>query len=31
VRRVAAPGSKDDPEAHPVAEEKKDKAGKKRR
>ena len=31
VRRVAAPGSKDDPEAHPAAEEKKDKAkGKKR-
>jgi hypothetical protein len=30
VRRVAAPGSKDDPEAHPVAEEKKDKKGKKR-
>ena len=30
VRRLAAPGSKDDPEAHPVAEEKKDKAGKKR-
>jgi uncharacterized protein YgiM (DUF1202 family) len=31
VRRVSAPGSKDDPEAHPVAEEKKDKAVKKRR
>jgi SH3-like domain-containing protein len=33
VRRVAAPGSKDEPEAHPVAEEKKakaEKAGKKR-
>jgi len=37
VRRVAAPGSKDEPEAHPVAEEKKAKvekvakaAGKKR-
>jgi uncharacterized protein YgiM (DUF1202 family) len=26
VRRVAPPGSKDDPEAHPVAEEKKEKA-----
>jgi hypothetical protein len=31
VRRLAAPGSKDEPEAHPVAPEKKDKAGKKRR
>jgi SH3-like domain-containing protein len=31
VRRIAAPGSKDDPEAHPVAEEKKDKAAKKKR
>jgi SH3-like domain-containing protein len=31
VRRVAAPGSKDDPEAHPVAEEKKDKGAKKKR
>jgi hypothetical protein len=31
VRRVAAPGSKDEPEAHPMAEEKKDKAGKKKR
>jgi hypothetical protein len=31
VRRIAAPGSKDEPEAHPVAEEKKDKGkGKKR-
>jgi hypothetical protein len=29
VRRVSAPGSKDDPEAHPVAEEKKDKKDKK--
>lgn len=31
VRRLAAPGSKDEPEAHPVAEVKKDKAGKKKR
>jgi SH3-like domain-containing protein len=31
VRRVAAPGSKDEPEAHPVAEEKKAKAEKKKR
>jgi hypothetical protein len=31
VRRIAAPGSKDEPEAHPVAEEKKDKGGKKKR
>ena len=31
VRRIAAPGSKDDPEAHPVAVVKKDKTGKKRR
>ncbi len=31
VRRVAPPGSKDDPEAHPVAEVKKDKSGKKKR
>jgi hypothetical protein len=31
VRRVAAPGSKDEPEAHPMAEEKKDKAVKKKR
>jgi hypothetical protein len=31
VRRVAQPGSKDDPEAHPVAEVKKDKAAKKKR
>jgi hypothetical protein len=30
VRRLAAPGSKDDPEAHPVAEVKKDKATKKK-
>jgi Bacterial SH3 domain len=30
VRRVAAPGSHDEPEAHPVAVEKKDKKGKKR-
>jgi hypothetical protein len=30
VRRVEAPGNKDEPEAHPVAEVKKDKAGKKR-
>jgi hypothetical protein len=31
VRRVAPPGYKDEPEAHPVVEEKKDKAGKKKR
>jgi len=31
VRRVAPPGSKDEAEAHPVAEEKKDKVGKKKR
>jgi hypothetical protein len=31
VQRVAPPGYKDPAEAHPVAEEKKDKAGKKRR
>jgi hypothetical protein len=31
VRRLAAPGTKDDPEAHPVAEEKKDKSGKKKK
>jgi hypothetical protein len=31
VRRLAPPGSKDDPEAHPIAEVKKDKAGKKKR
>lgn len=31
VRRIAAPGSKDEPEAHPVAEEKKEKVPKKRR
>jgi hypothetical protein len=31
VRRVAAPGSKDDAEAHPVAEAKKDKVAKKKR
>jgi len=31
VRRVAPPGSKDEPEAHPVVEEKKDKVGKKKR
>jgi SH3-like domain-containing protein len=31
VRRVAAVGSKDEAEAHPVAEEKKDRAGKKKR
>jgi hypothetical protein len=31
VRRVAAPGYKDEPEAHPVAEVKKDKVGKKKR
>jgi hypothetical protein len=31
VRRLSAPGSKDDPEAHPVAEVKKDKAAKRRR
>jgi hypothetical protein len=31
VRRVAAPGSKDEPEAHPVVEEKKAKAEKKKR
>jgi Bacterial SH3 domain len=31
VRRVAPPGSKDEPEAHPVAVEKKDKGGKKKR
>jgi len=30
VRRVAPPGSHDEPEAHPVAEEKKDKGGKKK-
>ncbi|HEX9198350.1 MAG TPA: SH3 domain-containing protein [Acidobacteriaceae bacterium] len=30
VRRVAAPGSHDEPEAHPVAEVKKEKKGKKR-
>jgi hypothetical protein len=30
VRRVAAAGSKDEPEAHPVAEVKKDKKGKKK-
>jgi hypothetical protein len=31
VRRLAPPGSKDEPEAHPVAVVKKDKAGKKKR
>jgi hypothetical protein len=31
VRRVAPPGSKDDAEAHPAAEEKKDRPGKKKR
>jgi hypothetical protein len=31
VQRVAPPGYKDQPEAHPVAEEKKDKAAKKKR
>jgi hypothetical protein len=31
VRRVAAAGGKDDPEAHPMAEEKKAKVGKKKR
>jgi SH3-like domain-containing protein len=31
VRRLSAPGSKDDPEAHPVAEVKKDKPGKKKK
>jgi hypothetical protein len=31
VRRLVAPGNKDEPEAHPVAEEKKDKAAKKKR
>jgi hypothetical protein len=31
VRRIAPPGYKDEPEAHPVAEEKKDRAGKKKR
>lgn len=31
VRRLSAPGSKDEPEAHPVAEVKKDKAGKKKK
>jgi len=31
VRRVAAPGSHDEPEAHPVAVVKKDKSGKKKR
>jgi hypothetical protein len=31
VRRIQAPGSHDEPEAHPVAVEKKDKAGKKKR
>jgi hypothetical protein len=30
VRRLAPPGSKDEPEAHPVVEPKKDKAGKKK-
>jgi hypothetical protein len=31
VRRIQAPGSHDEPEAHPVAVEKKDKGGKKKR
>jgi hypothetical protein len=31
VRRIAPPGYKDEPEAHPVAEEKRDKAGRKKR
>jgi len=31
VRRVAAPGAKDEAEAHPVMEEKKGKLGKKKR
>lgn len=31
IRRVQAPGSHDEPEAHPVAVEKKDKGGKKKR
>jgi len=31
VRRLAAPGYKDEPEAHPIAEEKKAKAVKKKR
>jgi hypothetical protein len=31
VQRVAPPGYKDQAEAHPVAEEKKDKAAKKKR
>jgi hypothetical protein len=31
VRRLAPPGYKDEPEAHPVAVEKKDKGAKKKR
>jgi hypothetical protein len=31
VRRIAAPGAKDEPEAHPVKEEKKDKGAKKKK